>query len=127
MAERVPIGSTFGRWKVERYAPPAHRAGDAYMRPRVLVRCACGHEQLVFEVDLKRGRTGGCRSSRCREHAKQRELAQALGLLEALHGQLAEAQRRIAAALTRNRHARQDDEGGDVDELGGPAHADEDL
>lgn len=35
------------------------------MRARVLVRCVCGYERLVFVSDLRSSKTSGCRSRDC--------------------------------------------------------------
>ena len=46
-----------------RMATPAKR--DC-MRARVLVRCACGHEQLAWCQEIEADRTTGCRSRVCK-------------------------------------------------------------
>lgn len=57
-------GSTHGRWTVIRLATPEPR--DGCMRARVLCRCVCGHEQMVWLGDIQRGRSVGCRFASCR-------------------------------------------------------------
>lgn len=75
---RVPVGSVWERWKVLSYAAPARRGGERFRRARVLCQCVCQHKQLVFECDLRAGRSGGCRSMACYYgwHARQQLLAQ---------------------------------------------------
>lgn len=57
-------GSTHGRWTVLRLATPELRDGD--MRSRVLCRCVCGWEQMVWLGDIQRGRSLGCKHAACR-------------------------------------------------------------
>lgn len=45
------------------------------MRARVLCRCVCGHEQIVWVGDIQRGRSNGCRFAACRH---RHEAARAL-------------------------------------------------
>lgn len=63
---RVEVGSIWGRWEVVRRAAPAQRYREPGTRARVLVRCVCGLEQLVFVCDLQSRKTRGCTSLRCR-------------------------------------------------------------
>jgi hypothetical protein len=62
-------GTRIGRWTVVRKATPVTRRGTK-MRPRLVVRCSCGIERIVFREDLQvslKGRRGslGCGSMRC--------------------------------------------------------------
>lgn len=52
---------------------PAQRYSEPGLRSRVHVRCVCGHEQDVFESDLRSGKTGGCKTGACsaRWHAAE--------------------------------------------------------
>ncbi len=92
--DRVKLGSEWGRWTVVSYASPGRRSGDTYLRPRVLVRCVCRAERLAFEVDLKRGRTLGCRSARCRARWEASR-----ALLDHLRGRVAEAEAAVVSFL----------------------------
>lgn len=65
MAGELAEGSVFGRWTVVKRVAPAKRSSETYARARVLVRCACGHQQHVFLADLQGGKTRGCKSFRC--------------------------------------------------------------
>lgn len=57
-------GTTHARWTVIRRATPEQRDGD--MRARVVCKCACGWEQIVWVGDLQRKRSLGCRFAACR-------------------------------------------------------------
>jgi hypothetical protein len=51
------------------------------MISRVWCRCACGHEQAVYDRDLKLGRSTGCRSKSCRQAwALATELVPTMGI-----------------------------------------------
>jgi len=55
------------RWRVIREVTPAKRYPSSRQRNRrLLVRCTCGVERVVFECDMLAGRTHGCRSDKCR-------------------------------------------------------------
>lgn len=56
---------TQGRWTiVARVARGQRRPGEA-MREKVLVRCVCGLERIVWLQDMQTGRTTGCDSRAC--------------------------------------------------------------
>jgi hypothetical protein len=56
---------TPGRWTiVARRARVQRRPGEA-PRERVLVRCVCGQERVVWLQDMQTGRTTGCESRLC--------------------------------------------------------------
>lgn len=63
---RLSTGTRFGRWTVVGHAPAKQVGGENYRRACVYVECVCGVRQRALEGDLKRGRSSGCRSSRCR-------------------------------------------------------------
>jgi len=60
---RVQVGERFGRYKVVRHAAPTLTSGG--LRATVTVECVCGHENVVLEAELKRGRSAGCSSKSC--------------------------------------------------------------
>lgn len=63
-------GDVHGRWTVVRRATPELR--DGCMRPRVVCRCVCGWEQIVWVGDIQRGRSTGCRFASCRHRVEAR-------------------------------------------------------
>lgn len=57
----------FSRWTVLRNTAPAkRRPSESNVRERVLCRCVCGCEQIVWMEDLKTERSKGCSSTLCR-------------------------------------------------------------
>lgn len=70
-------GDVRGRWTVVRRATPEQR-GDS-MRARVLCRCVCGIENVVWVGDLQRERSLGCKYASCRHrHAAETALRRVL-------------------------------------------------
>jgi hypothetical protein len=75
---KLAAGAVCWRWTVLRPAAPAQRrqerAADApTWQRRVRVRCACGHIDTVWERDVVRGRSRGCRRASCR-HEFEKEV-----------------------------------------------------
>lgn len=62
---RVKVGEKFGRWTVVAHRGTRREGADRY-RPACAVECRCGAAAVVFERDLKRGRTRGCKDPECR-------------------------------------------------------------
>jgi hypothetical protein len=53
-----------GRWTIVRDVAPATRDLNRRRR-RVLARCFCGRECIIWLDDIQQGRSHGCRSRRC--------------------------------------------------------------
>lgn len=62
----VPVGTYWGRWCIVREAAPEMRAGRKGSITRVLARCCCGDERVVWWEDLRAHRSTGCHRGRCR-------------------------------------------------------------
>ncbi len=56
-AIQVHVGTRFGKWTVERELT-ANQAGQR----RFLCRCTCGHEKPVLLLNLRHGKSRGCRN-----------------------------------------------------------------
>ncbi len=105
---------TGGRWTiVARRARVQRRPGEA-PRERVLVRCVCGFERIVWLQDIQTGRTTGCDSRLCAaRHLAAEDIRAALrgwsdhelATLEAAVGPRATALRRAITDLARDREA----------------------
>lgn len=65
MSGKAKPGDTFGRWTYVR--SEGVRSDGSANRPRCLVRCTCGVEQVMFTRYLRMGRSSGCSSGQCRE------------------------------------------------------------
>lgn len=70
-AATFQAGEVHGRWTVVRRATPELR--DGCMRPRVVTRCVCGWEQIVWVGDIQRRRSLGCRFAACRHREIARQ------------------------------------------------------
>jgi hypothetical protein len=56
-----------GRWTIIRHeAPERRRPSCPQQRRRVLARCVCGLEKVVWTDDIVAGRSTGCDSHRCK-------------------------------------------------------------
>lgn len=66
------------RWLVVRHATPAQRnVGRPLWQARVVVRCVCGTQRIVWEWDLVHGRSRGCPSAACRRVSARSEVVMA--------------------------------------------------
>lgn len=57
-------GDVISRWTIIEDAPAGMRNG--YAARRYKARCACGAVCIVYQQDLRHGRSKGCRSKKCR-------------------------------------------------------------
>ena len=70
-AIQVHVGTRFGKWTVERELT-ANQAGQR----RFLCRCTCGHEKPVLLLNLRHGKSRGCRDC-CRGGGRRGPLSEA--------------------------------------------------
>lgn len=100
---QVEPGAVFGRWTVIGDSAPRSYSDGTKMTKRrtVRVRCVCGTEKTLLAQDLRRGRSHGCLSPRCRTEWKAEQKAAAK--LEALRAEVrAELVDEVRAEMVEN-------------------------
>ena len=82
-AIQVHVGTRFGKWTVER-----ELTANQHGQRRFLCRCACGHEKPVLLLNLRHGKSRGCRHC-CR--GGRRPLSEAEKVVRRIQRELNEA------------------------------------